>query len=280
MSEGRPQALIFTYHKSGTSLFAHVMDHAAAALGLTIGVRYGKVWDIDPHLDIVRLPHSLLGFTLDRSFRAIRVVRDPRDIWLSGYLYHRHCQEAWCVNADLDPTPPIQVPRVDHAFQHRPERWKRRYLERLGGKSYQRNLLDRDRDAGLAFELEGYTACTLEAMRDWSFIGGVTGSHVATVRLEDLVADYDAGMLGVFRHLGFTEAMCATAVRLAQAEDMTRMDGATLAARPQIHSQTLSKWRDMLSPAQIAGFEQRHGDLIMALGYQPHTTGDGAPRPG
>jgi hypothetical protein len=276
MSEGRPQAFIFSYHKSGTSLFAHVMDRVAAACGLTIGVHYGKVWAVDPRLDIVRLPHSLLGITLERPFRAIRVVRDPRDIWLSGYLYHRHCREGWCINTDFDPTPPIQVPRVDYAFQHKTERWKRRYLERLGGRSYQQNLLQRDREAGLAFELEGYTACTLEAMGRWNLVG----PGIVTIRLEELLADYNAGMAGVFRHLGFSEAACATAVRLAQAEDISRMDATTLAARPQIHSRTLSKWRDMLLPTQIAQFERQYGGLITALGYQLHAEGGGVPPPG
>jgi len=35
----------------------------------------------------------------------------------------------------------------------------RRWLERLGGKSYQANLLERSRDE--AFELGGYAGCTL-----------------------------------------------------------------------------------------------------------------------
>lgn len=264
MPERRPQMFVFTYHKSGTSLFAYVMGKVAEAFGLSIAVRFGQVWSIDPQIDIVSFPHSLIGFTFARPYRAIRVVRDPRDIWVSGYLYHRHCEEGWCVNADLDPTPPIRYPRVDFAFQHRPERWKRRYLASLDGKSYRQNLLDRDQAAGLTFELEHYTAATLDAMRSWQ----LTGPAVMTVRLEDLMADYDAGMLAVFRHLGFDEAACARAVQLARSEDVARMDDATLAARPRIHTRTLSKWRTTLSPAQVAGFEARHGDLVTALGYQ------------
>lgn len=269
MPEARRQIFIFTYHKSGTSLFAHVMQRVAAEFGLSIAVRYGEVWDIDPRIDIVRFPHSLLGLALDRPFRAIRVVRDPRDIWVSGYLYHRHCNEGWCVNTDFDLSPPIRAPRVDFAFQHRPERWKRRYLQRLRGKSYQQNLLERDLRDGLAFELEGYTACTLDAMRSWR----LTGPDMLTVRLEDLAADFDTGMLAIFRHFGFDEAACAKAVRLAQAEDVRRMDAAALGARPKIHSRTLSKWQEMLSADQLARFEAQYGDLIAALGYHRHTGG-------
>ncbi len=259
-----PQMLGFSYHKSGTSLFARVMPKVAAALGLRIGTLYGLVWDIDPHFDIGLLPHSLLASPLTRPYRAIRVIRDPRDIWVSGYLYHRHTQEPWCVNTDFDPTPPIRVPRVDYGFQHRPERWKRKYLAALGGKSYQQNLLDRDRDAGLAFELAGYTACTLEAMRAWRS----PSPDTLDIRLEDFSSGYDAAMLRVFRHLGLSDDDCALAVELARSEDIARMDDAAIANRPQIHSRTISKWAGFLTGEQIARFEQLHGDLILGLGYR------------
>jgi hypothetical protein len=115
------------------------------------------------------------------------MIRDPRDIWVSGHLYHRHCQEEWCINTDMDPTPPIAWPKVDHSFAHWPEDWKRRYLERLNGKSYQRNLLERSMVEGLDFELEGYTGCTLAAMREWR----LNGADALDVKLEDVMADFD-----------------------------------------------------------------------------------------
>jgi hypothetical protein len=95
------------------------------------------------------------------------------------------------------------------------------------------------------------------------------------VRLEDVMADYDSAMLRIFDHFGFTEEQSLAALDVARSEDIRRMDEATLAARPQIHSRVISKWRDVLSPAQIAGFDASHGDLIRELGYEP---AHGAPR--
>ena len=258
----RPQMLVFSYHKSGTTLFDRVMRKVAERFSLRLTLQYGMVYDIDPSADIVLLPHSLLGFRLARAFRGIRLIRDPRDIWVSGYLYHRRTQEQWCVNTDFDPRPPIGYPQVDYSMQHRPERWKRRWLERLNGKSYQQNLLDRDEVAGLDFELEGYTGCTLEAMRSWQPL-----PEVLDVRLEDITGNYDATMRTVFRHLGFSAEECETAIALAASEDINRMDDAGLAANPHIHSRTLSKWRELLSPAQLRAFELRYGDLLHRLGY-------------
>jgi hypothetical protein len=257
------QLLVFCYHKSGTVLFEHVMARVAARLGLVVATRYGRVTALDHRTDIFIIAHSLLGFELDRPFRAVRIVRDPRDIWVSSYLYHRRCGEGWCVNANFNPAPPITYPRVDFSFQHQSEAWKQDYLRRLGGRSYQQNLLDRDQDAGLAFELGGYTGCTLEAMAAW----WLEQPELMTVQLEAISRDYDAVMLAIFRHFGFDAAACAAAQEEAAHEDLVRMDDAAIAANPHIYGRELSKWRRFLTPAQIAAFEERHGGLILSLGY-------------
>jgi hypothetical protein len=82
----RAQMLVFSYHKSGTTLFLRVMTRVAEALGLGLSNQYGMALKIDPGPDIVLLPHSLLGFELTRPCRAVRIVRDPPDIWVSSYL--------------------------------------------------------------------------------------------------------------------------------------------------------------------------------------------------
>ena len=190
----RPQSLIFSYHKSGTTLLLHVMTKVAARLGLILVNQYGLVRLIDPAPDIILLPHSQLACTLDRPYRAIRLIRDPRDIWVSGYLYHQRCTEEWCLNSELDATPPIRWPKVDHSIEHWPEPRKQRYIHGLGGKSYQRNLLDRSLPDGLDFELDRYTGWTLEAMREWK----LNGVDALDVKLEHLAADFDATMRRIF----------------------------------------------------------------------------------
>jgi hypothetical protein len=265
MSRVVPQLIVFSYHKSGTSLFLHVMTKVSKRLGLTLLNRYGMVDRLALEPDVILLPHSLLRAPLDRPYRAIRLIRDPRDIWVSGYLYHLRCEEEWCRNTDLDPTPPIGWPKVDYSVAHWPEDWKRRYLERLGGRSYQQNLLNRSLADGLDFELEGYTGCTLATMREWT----LNGADALDVKLEDVMADFDGAMLRIFAHFGFTAGQSQAALDVARSEDVRRMDDVAIGERPQIQSRTISKWRDVLPAAQIARFEESYGDLIRTLGYQP-----------
>jgi hypothetical protein len=264
MARVSPQLICFSYHKSGTSLLLHVMTKISARLGLRLANHFGLVEHLDPEPDIVLLPHSVLRGPLDRPYRAIRMIRDPRDIWVSGYLYHRRCIEEWCVNTDLNPTPPILWPRVDHSVAHWPEDWKRRYIDRLNGRSYQANLLQRSQEDGFAFELDGYTGWTLATMAAWS----LNHADALDVKLEDVMADFDGAMLRIFDHFGFTAEQNQAALEVAGSEDIRRMDDAAIADRPQITSRTISKWREMLSAAQIARFEARYGDLIRSLGYE------------
>ena len=262
---------MFTYHKTGTVLFEKVMRVLASHLGLTVAVHFGWVEKVDPATDIVLLGHSLVGRDFAaRPFRAIRVVRDPRDVWVSGYLYHCRCREEWCTNTNFDASAPITYPRVDYSFQHYPESWKRAYLARLGGKSYQENLLQRDRHAGLTFELAGYSGCTLDAMRSWK----LATPDLLQVQLEDVMSDFDGALGTIFKHVGFSDDQCAQAVELARPHDVTRMSDETVIENRHIHSRTISKWRDFLSAAEIDEFERRYGDLIAGLGYhlnQPAT---------
>jgi hypothetical protein len=261
----RPQILVFTYHKTGTVLFEQIMRAVAARFGLTMAVQFGWVEKLDPAKDIVLLGHSLVGreFAV-RPFRAIRLVRDPRDIWVSGYLYHRRCREEWCTNTDFDASAPITYPRVDYSFEHYPESWKGNYLTWLGGKSYQDNLLERDREAGLAFELAGYTSRTLDAMRGWT----LATPDVLRVQLEDVVRDFDGALGAIFKHVGFSDDECAQAVELASPYDVGRMSDEAVAENRHIHSRTISRWREFLSAAEIDEFERRYADMIVDLGYR------------
>ncbi len=252
------------------------MRAAATRFGLTVALHFGWVEKIDPATDIVLLAHSLVGRDCAaRPFRAIRVVRDPRDIWVSGYLYHRHCDEEWCTSTDFDPSSPITYPRVDYSFEHYPESWKRDYLAGLAGKSYQSHLLERDQEEGLAFELAGYTGRTFDAMLAWRR----DTPDVLTVQLEAVMRDFDDTFAGIFKHLGFSDDERAQAIDAARPHDVGRMSDAAVSENRHIHSRTISKWRDFLSVDQIEGFERRYGELIVNLGYRLSTEKDAGRQP-
>lgn len=254
-----PQLFVFTYHKVGTLLFAKLLSQIARSAGLKHRTIVGLALAEDAHdADIVLFAHSLVGFDLGVcNFNGVRMVRDPRDVWVSGYLYHRHCDEVWCTNTDLRETgAPILFPQVPRSQQHRPEAWKRDYLRSLGGKSYQANLQQLPKAKGLAFELDHYAGWTIDAMTGWT-----PHPAVNDVAIEDLSANFDATMAGIFSHLGFSGDSLARALEIARAEDVARMSDTAIAADPHIHSRQISKWRDYLSARDLDYFAERFPDI-------------------
>jgi hypothetical protein len=262
------QRLIFTYHKTGTTLMQAVMTDVGEALGLRVQTLYGLVGRQDitaARSDIVLLPHSLLDFTPDWPYRAVRIVRDPRDIWVSGYHYHLRCQEDWCTGIyrhPLNREGSILWPAVDFHLQHRPEEWKRAYLASLNGHSYQTRLQALSRDAGMRFEMENATAWTMDSIRAWRPIDGCLD-----VKLEDIDIEFDHTMWLLFAALGLNQSQYQTAITIAQKHDIHRMTDDQIRSHRVVSSRQVSKWRDGLKPEQIGAFQGENGDVITKLGY-------------
>jgi hypothetical protein len=100
-------------------------------------------------------------------------------------------------------------------------------------------------------------------MRAWRALPGVLD-----IKLEEIAGAFDQTMSRVFRHLAFDGEQCAIAVEIAASQDINRMDDATIAADSHIHSRQISKWRNILTAEQAAGFERRYGDLVRSLRYE------------
>jgi hypothetical protein len=262
-SREHPQIFIFCYHKSGTQLFAKIVRDISAHFGLKMALFSGVVDKIDSAIDIVLFRHSLVRFDLtNHRYRGVRIVRDPRGIWLSGYWYHRRCTEDWCINTNFAKALLIRYPQVPYSQEHHSDTWKRSYLDGLGGKSYQENLLALDRDAGLAFEETRYADWTAQAMAAWRH-----DRSTIDIKLESIAADFDATMKTIFEHLGFSTDRLADALRISQSHDVARMTDDAVAGNVHITSRDVSLWQHQLSPSIRHRFEQRHGPLIDSLGY-------------
>jgi hypothetical protein len=139
---------------------------------------------------------------------------------------------------------------------HRPEDWKRLYLASLGGRSYRDNLLQRDQEAGLAFELGHYAGWTIDNMRAWK-----PHPLVRDFSMEALAADFDATMRAMFEHWGFTGDRLDHALQIARAHDLGRMSDKQISDDPHIHSRELSKWRSVLTERDLERFARRYPGL-------------------
>lgn len=216
---------IFCYHKSGTVLLTKVFSEICYKNGWKFKILFGKQTQLPQDADVVLFGHSLIEIAdINTPFIGLHVIRDPRDVIVSGYHYHRRTTEAWCTNSNLSLKPPIQFPQVPYSQVHRTEAWKLAYLESLNGKSYQDHLLGISQDDGLLFEMRHYGAWTIESMREWDY----GNSNVLEVKFEDILNNYNGTFSRIFEHFRFSVAEQKNARETAANHDLNRKSTAEI----------------------------------------------------
>ncbi|WGH80073.1 sulfotransferase family protein [Jannaschia ovalis] len=243
-----------THHKTGTLWMRAVFRRLAAALGIESHVTYPARGDgLVPEIDRVflfswssRFPEALL----DRpDARVLHVIRDPRDVLLSGCRYHHHAPEA------------------GEAFLHAPR-------EDLGGLTYQQHLNAlEDPEEKLLFEMREKHAQTLQEMLDWDY----DRPNTIEARYEDLIADESCdGFREHLRDLGLTEPEVAKGVEIFWAKSLFGglAEEAARGERIRAHvaSGRVAQWREALPRRVAEAYAAEYGAGLVKLGYEPHPT--------
>ncbi len=242
---------IATHHKGGTVWIKRVVK----SISRTLGVPWIGIWS-DRHLD--RVPHTGRAFLCnwaghfgralwDRDdFAALHVIRDPRDILLSGCAYHQ-----------------VAGPKGEK-FLHTPR-------PDLDGQTYQQHLcaLPSDHDR-LRFEMTNKHAETLREMRGWPW----GQANAVELRYEDLMQDTEGQRFGAaLRRMGFEGRDLAAGLQafwdnslfggLSQAGQRSERVSAHV-----VSGGRLQRWKTEMPRAIGALYEAQFGDDLRALGYE------------
>lgn len=256
---------VFAYHKVGSKFMSRIFRELCWENGWDFASLSGRIGNVPRKHDVIVFNHSLVDLrTMDWPFRGVHLIRDPRDVLVSGYLYHKRCNEEWCLNTDFSVSEPIRYPQISRMKEYMPEAWKARYLRALGNKSYQANLLERSQLDGVLFECEHYAGWTIDAMRAWDY----GHPDIMEVRFEDIMANFDSQFAAIFGFLGFSGRQLSSAMRVAAKEDLNRKSAAEISSDPHIASRQTSKWRAYFDQPLEEHFRTRFGNVVEALGYE------------
>jgi hypothetical protein len=225
------------HHKAGTVWFRRVLQAVATEYGLRFFG--GSQDDLPPQADLFFQDNSWIDADALQAFRGSHVIRDPRDLVVSGYHYHLWTGEAWA---------------------HEP--WPS-----LGGKTYQEHLRSLDEDGGLHAEIDRVAKMALDMVR-WDY----DDARFVNLRYEDVVADGSTAFTTIFQHYGFSDAAVARSTEIALGFTLEK---AAAIPKPEGKSHVRSgkpgEWRDRFTAAHLEHCKEAMADTLVALGYESGT---------
>lgn len=230
--------VLVTNHKVGTVWSSQVLRDLARHHGLRF---HGSGTESVPPkwADVFRQRQGRLDHDALPPFRAVRLVRDPRDIVVSGYRYHLWTDEAWA---------------------HVPQ-------ERFGGRSYQQHLQSLPQDEGLLLEAKIVAGDTIRRMAEYR----QGHPDAIDVRFEDLMADAQGTWLRILTHYRFTESVVADGLGLAEYHSARRvrqrLPPDSRRVRHVSGGGRSGEWVSLFDQRHHDAIAENAGDLLERLGY-------------
>lgn len=151
---------------------------------------------------IYRKVFYLFHNSWQEQHKYIILVRDPREILISGYLYHSKCKENWAVTSN---NYYYDFWETYHFDKH--EVFKNRKYIEFSKKfsrenTYQNKINQLNQEDGILFELENVAYLTLSGMMNLNFIDK---KNVYVLKFEDYQHNFDVTIEKVFDFLKTNE---------------------------------------------------------------------------
>jgi hypothetical protein len=238
-AEGAPLLWVGTHHKAMTTYFNAVLRFFAYSARM----KFEKISleQPDPATQIFLSNHSRMDLTPLAPYRGVHLMRDPRDMIVSGYHYHRWTNETWV---------------------HRPDE---------AGRTYQQKLLEADKHTGLFIEIDHFIFFYREQLEAWD----MDDPDILEVPYEELMGDgRDQLYHDIFAHLNVADNIAAIGVDLMRLFEAKRRTGrakdADKAKHQHIRSGRKEQWREELTQEHLDYIEVQLGPVLRKFGYQPH----------
>jgi hypothetical protein len=243
-----------SYHKCLTVYYRRVMDGVFnRCLPFSGGYRHhnsdlAAFWNDLDSRRVASVNNRALDLDRLGEFRLTRFIRDPRDLVVSGYFYHRRGAEPWCTIED--PTDEDW----DFANGRIPDG-----LRAAGGSfaSYLQSLSEED---GLLAELE-FRRPHFESMTGWP------DSHpdILLFRYEEILGRELEVFRTIFDHYELSFVERRLGLFFARRHSLARQR----ARDPHIRNPASGQWRKHFTPRVTDAFNAEWAGLVDRLDYPP-----------
>ncbi len=177
---------------------------------------------------------------LDLKYRGLHLIRDPRDIIISGCFYHQKSQEKWL-----------------HAKQ-----------EKFGGLTYQEKINSyTSLDDQLIFEMENSGLDNIQEMLNWNY----ANPSFIEVKYEELILDKELTLFQeIFIFLGFPDEILSSILKIAYDSSLfsTSFKDARRIETRHIRSGKPEQWKKYFKYTHRVKFLELFDDALVKLGYE------------
>lgn len=226
------RVLVGTHHKCGTVWMKGVFSAVCDQLSLVFYT--GEQRHLPRRYDVFFQDHSRFRFsTLIGPHRGLHLIRDPRDVIISGVFYHERCTS---------------------------ERWLTVPNPKFQGRSYQQTLAGLPSlEEKMRFEML-HGPRSIRDMLAWNYRNPV----FYEAKYEDLIEDVELRRFrAIFTFLGYPEDQMADLLQLA-------FDGSLFSGRTSAHvrSGQPRQWQSYFTKPLHRQFLECFGDALVRLGYE------------
>lgn len=228
------KVLIGTHHKTGVVWLKSIFQAICAEYSLRFFA--GEQAEAPADYDVLFQRHSRFNLaSITGPVRGVHIIRDPRDIILSGCFYHQTSDEKW-----------LHVPRQD-----------------LGGRTYQEAINSCETlDEQILLEMENTGAGTVEEMVNWDY----THPAFFELKYEDLIKDTSLLLFHrVFTFLGFPGSVVPSLLAIAYSKSLF---SGQVKSVSHIRSGEVAQWEQYFRHRHNQRFLELFGDVLIRLGYE------------
>lgn len=254
------QNIHFGYHKCLTVYYMRVMQQLSAKFDF-----FYKHYEHDHELlqadyyhpqseiNVYGASSNTINKLNINNIRGSHFIRNPLDLLVSAYFYHKKCEEEWCVTI-----------RPNHKWiTSQPQFYTlMKKSDVFPGKlSYQEYLNSLSFEDG--FTLEMYRSRPLlRSMLNWDF----NNPNIIEFRYENIIGHEVEVFEQIFKHYGFSDEIIEVGKRIADRFSLKERSGGD---DKHIRSGKLSQWKEHFTPELIKRFKLLFPGLLEKTGYLP-----------
>ena len=242
------------HHKVGTAWFKNIFGVISTYYGLPFNTNDTSLIPAGPSLFVD--DHAKMDWSqFSRPYRGSHMIRDPRDMVVSGYHYHLWTEEKWA-------TTPINALGPDMV-----DYWRLLPVKQIENMSYKEYLNSLQHDEGIKAEIQRASSTDIRDMINWDY----DNPNFFEFKYEKIMQEEQAVFEDLFSHLGFSRQAVKKCVSLALEFSFQKQSGrkpGKVSNRSHLRSGKSEQWKNEFSPENRAYFKQLHGDDLIKLEYE------------